>query len=139
MAYATLSDVEQHNTGRQPFGTQTKPNAGQVVDFLELTAAQLDGTLRAHGYQVPIATSATQAHKLLEHGNALGAAYMVETAAPTPGGDQRLQEARRLWESFLKAIATGNLELEAATRDQVTSRPRSHTAATAMFRVGMDH
>lgn len=138
VAYGEVADVARLTQGRT-FSATSRPSTSEIVDFLALTAAQIDGTLRAKGYQAPVAASATAARRLLAHANALGAAYLVEQAAPTRGGEGRLDEARRLWETFLGAISTGALELEAATRDTTTTRPRSHTTATATFRVGMDH
>jgi hypothetical protein len=127
VAYVTPSVVFGRDTGRQ-FTQNTKPTASQVAEYIDLTAGELDGILRKRGYALPI--SATSALKLLEHYNALGAAAMIETAAPTAGGKDKT--ALAMWESAKKMLGDGGIELDAAS-DSRSGRPRHSTGATALF------
>jgi len=120
MGYVNATQVYARDTGRT-FSATSRPSTYQVGDFIEHTAAELDGILRRRGYGLPIATSATSALRLLEGYNAMGAAAMIEQAAPTTGGKRG--DALYLWEECKKALACGDIELE-ADRDVSTSRPR---------------
>ena len=128
MAYATIIYVQQMNTART-LGTSSKPNASQAIDWLEQTAGVLDGILREKGYGLPIPTSATAALRTLEHYNALGAAAMVEQAAPT---SDRRKEAEALWENAQKMLREDLILLD-APKDNTTHTIRSGAAATPMF------
>lgn len=135
MAYCTATLVQARQAGRA-FTATSLPSATQVVGFCEDIAAELDGILRARGYTIPVATAATSALKLLEHGNALGAAMLVEQSAPaSPQG--RREEAVRLYEEFKKALRTGETELDAG-KDARTARVRYGGSPTAMFAINMD-
>lgn len=120
MGYCTPSQVFARDTGRT-YSATSKPNTTQVADYIEHTAAELDGILRARGYSAPVATTATSAYVMLEGFNALGAIAMVEQTAPTPGGKR--DTAIHLWEEAKKMLACGDLELDAA-RDASNSAPR---------------
>lgn len=135
MAYATVIDVLAQNTGRATYTTTSKPTASQVIGYLELTAAELDGILRAVGYGLPIATTATSALKLLEHFNVLGAAAMVEEGAPSDAA--RRADALHLWEEAKKMLSTGVIELD-TDRDTTSSVPRTNTAASPLFSITTD-
>lgn len=128
MGYATVIDVTQLNTARQ-IGTSTHPNIDQVVDWLDQTAGVIDGLLRDGGYSLPIPTTATQALKILEHYNALGAAAMVEQGAPT---SDRRSEAMALWEDAQKMLRDQQIFLD-APRDTETTSIRYPAAASPMF------
>lgn len=128
MAYATVSDVQQQNVVRTISAT-SRPNASQVIDWLEQTAAVLDGLLRESGYSLPVPTTATQVLKLLEHYNALGAAALVERGAPT---SDRRKEAQELWEGAQKMLRDDLLNLD-APRDEATRTIRAPAYATPMF------
>lgn len=120
MGYVNPTQVYAQDTGRT-FTATSRPSTQMVGDYIERTAAELDGILRRRGYTVPVATSASSALRLLEHYNALGAAAMIEQGAPTTGGKRG--DAFYLWEECKKALACGDIELEAA-KDTSTSRPR---------------
>lgn len=134
-AYAEVDDVARLAQGRT-FSATSRPSTSEVVDFLALTAGHIDARLRAQGYSVPVSATAAAARRVLAHTNALGAAHLVEQAAPTTT-DTRLAAARRLWEDALKAL-TSDMELD-ADRDTASARPRYQGAATAMFSIGMSH
>lgn len=133
-AYATVIHVQALNTGRKITGT-SKPSASQVVNYLDETGAVIDGILRQQGYALPIASSATSALELLEHYNALGAGAYVEQAAPS--SDDRYKQAMRTWESALKMLREGAMELDAA-KDSAQSLPRANAVASPYFERDMD-
>lgn len=111
MAYATIVDVHQLNTGRPTYTASSKPTASQVIDFLEQSAAKIDAVLRSRGYAIPVATTATSALKLLEGCNAAGAHALVEQGAQS---SDRREAAMKLWQDCLVMLREGELELDAA-------------------------
>lgn len=127
-AYATVAHVQAHNAGRVLSATSV-PNDTQVIDFLEETAAVLDGILREKGYALPIATTATSALKFLELANSYGAWAAVERSAKS--SEQR-DRAETLWEGAQKMLRDGGIELDAPTDAQL-ALPRSQAAASAWF------
>lgn len=110
MAYATVADVHQLNTGRPTYTASSKPTASQVIDFLEQSAAKIDAVLRSRGYSIPVATGATSALKLLEGCNAAGAHALVEQGAQS---SDRREAAMKLWQDCLVMLREGDLELDA--------------------------
>lgn len=120
MGYVNATTVYARDTGRT-FTATSRPATSQVGEFIEQTAAELDGILRQRGYTIPVATTATSALKLLEHYNALGAAAMIEQAAPTHGGKR--DDAFKLWEECKKALMSGKVELDAG-KDSTQTKPR---------------
>lgn len=140
MAYANPTVVYARDTGRN-FTATSRPSTQMVSDYCEQTAAELDGILRARGYTIPIATTATSALRLLEHGNALGAAAMIEQTAVTGAGKRG--DAFHLWEEFKKHLLGDLLELDAA-KDATDSVPsfggtgESGFPATPMFPLTME-
>lgn len=128
-SYATLDAAAAAAPGRT-FTASSKPSASQVAMFLEQTSAELDGILRARGYQVPVATTATSAWALLADYNARGAAAMVAQAAP--GQDGKLNNALALWETAKKMLSDGTVSLDAPS-DTVRGLPRHAGIATAVF------
>jgi len=129
-SYANIDDVVRLVQGRE-FTASSKPAISDVVDWLNSSAVEIDGLLRRGGYGLPVPTTATAARALLAHGNALGAACLIESSAPT---SSRAQMACKLYETFKKSILAGDLELDAA-KDGTSSSPRSNAAnqATGMF------
>lgn len=132
-AYANIDDVVRLTQGRT-YTASSKPTVTDVQDWLTLNAREIDGLLRRQGYSVPVATTATGALALLAHGNALGAAKLVEAAAPTGG---RYKEVCALYESFREMVLAGDLELDAG-KDSTNSAPRFNVNATAMFMRDME-
>lgn len=127
-AYATASDVAELNRARV-FTASSRPTASEVGRYLDLTAAELDGIIREHGYALPVATTATSALMLLAHGNALGAAWMVEQGAEV---SDRLDMAYKAWQDFKKSVAAGVLALDDPA-DLTSGVPRSGSSASAVF------
>jgi hypothetical protein len=129
-AYANVDDVVRLTQGRT-YTASSRPTVDDVVQWLSSTKTELDGMLRRGGYEVPVDTTATSALALLAHGNALGAACLVETSAPT--SDRRAM-ACKLWTEFKASVLAGSLELD-TTKDATNSAPRSNAAnqATPMF------
>lgn len=133
-AYATIDDVLRLTQGRT-FNASSKPSTPDVQDYLNFSKGEIDGLLRRGGYGLPVATTATGALALLAHGNALGAACLVETSAPIAN---RQSQVCKLYADFKKMVLAGDLELDAG-KDEGNSAPRSNAAnqATAMFRRDM--
>ena len=135
-AYATISDVVGLNAARRIDATSV-PNASQVAMFLDDIAAEIDGTLRANGYLLPIPSSATQSLRLLRVANARGARAMTERDAPErPVKDMAVAD----WERTLSALNKGRMELPDAPRDrgEQSLRAPAPAVATPMFYTGMD-
>lgn len=131
MPYATLSHVQELTVGRPTYTATSRPNVTQVADYLETTSVEIDAILRGQGYSVPIATTATSALKLMQQGNALGAAAMVEAAAPNP--HTSAEYARKLWDDFKTGLLGGHLELD-ADKDTAQANPRhGNTTSTSVF------
>lgn len=131
-AYCSPTQVMALDAGRT-YTASSQPNPRQVTQFVLQTAAVIDGILRSRGYELPVASTATSARALLEYGNTLGAAAMVELSAPA-GAPNRRDEAVRMWADWRKGLAEGTVQVD-DPRDpgQVTRSARS-SAATAMFR-----
>lgn len=129
-AYATIDDVVRLAQGRT-FDASSRPAIGDVVDWLNLTAAEIDGLLRRGGYGLPIPATATSALAVLADGNALGAACRIEAAAPIPN---RSSMVCKLYAEFKQSILAGSLELDAG-KDESNAGVRSNAAnqATGMF------
>lgn len=121
------------NPGR-PIGTSTVVSATQVVTFLENTAGEIDGILRARGYGIPVSTTATSALRDLQYGNTLGAAALVEQAAQS---SDRRDQAWKMWQSWKGALERGDVVLDDAV-DVARAVPRYSANATPVFFMGMD-
>jgi hypothetical protein len=128
--YATASDVLQLNTNRSAFTGSSNPSLSDVNRYLELTAAELDGILRARGFSVPVPSTAQTAFPLMAHGNALGAAMLVEQGAPI---SDRRQEARLLYRDFKQMLQSTDIGLDAGLEDPDRGLPRSGFSASAVF------
>lgn len=133
--YATPTQVYALNTGRQ-FTATSKPNATQVQQFIDQTAAVIDSILAGKSYAVPVATGATAARLTLEHYNALGAACLVERAAPT--SDERRTEACEMWGWAQEMLKSGDIEFPDAAVNTSHDQPRSSLPATPMFTRDME-
>jgi hypothetical protein len=127
VAYASVSHVQNFDTGRPSFSANSKPTATQVGIFLEQTGAELDGILRAIGAALPVATTATSALKLLEYFNSLGGWAMAEAAAPTT---TRADEALKLWEDAKKMLLAREIDLDLGLNDSGRLR---YTSADPVF------
>ncbi len=130
MSYATASDVLQQNTNRSAFTASSNPSLADVNRYLDLTAAELDGILRARGFAVPVPTTASSALSLLAYGNALGAAMLVEQGAPQ---SDRREDARVLYRDFKRMLESSDLGLESGTEDADRGLPRYGSSASALF------
>jgi hypothetical protein len=129
VAYGNASAVHRLNTNRS-FTGSSNPTLTEVEGFLDFTAAEIDGILRARGFLVPVPTTATGALQLLAHGNALGAAMMVEQGAQT---SDRREDARILWRDFKRMLESSDLGLESGTEDPDRGTPRWASNGSAMF------
>jgi hypothetical protein len=119
MAYATLADVEALAPMRS-FTASSMPTASAVGMFLIDTAAEIDLTLTAAGYQLPIPATATLAHAALRGINAIGAWARVEAAAPV--SDDR----DRAWKEWVRNI--GRLDPGSKGPTLELDAPRQHDA-----------
>jgi hypothetical protein len=122
--YATLTHVHARSPQRA-FTATSRPATADVELFLEDAAAELDALLLARGYQLPVPAEATIALGWLRRTNAIGAAAMVEKAAPVskPDGPSRLQAE---WREAQSALANGRVELD-APRNVADSYARGRT------------
>lgn len=134
-AYASVEDVRGQNPARS-ITASTRPNASQAWLFLEDTAAEIDGLLRARGYSAPVATTATSAYALMRQGNVLGAAAMLEQAAPQ---SDRLKEALHLWEEFKAMLDREDFLLDAAADSSLAVRYPAVSGANATSYFGRAH
>lgn len=136
IGYTTAAEVHSHNTGRQMFtATSRDVTLSDVNRFITETAAVIDGILTERSYVAPVPTTATVAYGLLAHYNALGAACMVEKAAPT---SDRREDACRAWENAQNMLRKGEVQLIDAEISATNDMPRGLSAATAMFTRDMD-
>ncbi|MGH2954881.1 MAG: hypothetical protein ACRD2Z_09745 [Thermoanaerobaculia bacterium] len=134
MAFATVADVHQLNTGRATYTASSKPTASQVIDWLEQTGAAIEGILRQRGYSVPVPTTATSALKYLEKCNALGAAALVEQGAQA---SDRRDQAVALWRECYKALSDGTIDLDAPS-DANGGAVEFAAVPSPCFSVGME-
>lgn len=134
MAYANATQVYALNTGRT-FTATSRPSIGQVNGFLEETAAVIDSILSEQSYVTPVGTTATGARLVLAHYNAIGAAKMVEDAAPT---SDRRKEATEMWLWAQKMLKSGSIEFPDAELNVAHDMPSSSLPATAMFSRDME-
>lgn len=109
MAYATVAHVAALNSART-FTANTQPSVEDCLLFLEDVKVEIDGVLRGHGYELPIATTATDALRLLQSYNAKGAWALCERAAPA---SPHRESAQKEWNENLSALKTGKVELDA--------------------------
>jgi hypothetical protein len=136
MAYATVFHVEAKNAARGVYTANTVPNATQVIQFIEEAAGKIDACLHEAGYSTPISASGTPSSVLLQlqHINAVGAAFMVETSARTSMKEKR-DEFEEMWKGACKMIKSG--DLPGLDKSAAESHPRGSGNATAMFTATM--
>lgn len=135
MPYATPSQVFARARGRT-FTASTKPNLNDINQYLADTALEIDGILRARGYQVPVPASATAAFQLIAAYNTTGAVALVEQAAPSPSNTAK--EALHLWNQCKKMLRDADIELD-APRDRLQALPRHGATATSRFATLTEH
>lgn len=126
MPYAQLPDVEARNTlrlKRGGFSPTSSPTADQVAQYLEDTAAVLDGLLLGRGYALPIPAEATSALRWLRQANAAGAHARIENAASEQ--DSLDESAEAAWKSACDMLRKGEIELD-VPRDVTTTHSRSN-------------
>lgn len=129
MAYCDITKVQARNPIRDLYSQTTKPSASQVYVFINECAGIIDTVLAEANYATPISTTAASSVlATLEYVNAVGAAYMVEWAAPV---SDRRKEYEDMWESALKMLET--VEFAGLARDSDTSRPRGSIASPPFF------
>lgn len=133
-AYAVPSQVYALNSGRR-YSATSKPSTYEVERYLVETAGVINGILAEKSYVVPVATGASGARVTLEHFNALGAAKMVEDAAPT---SDRRKEATEMWMWAQEMLRSGGVEFPDAAINSNHDQPRSSAPATAMFTRDME-
>lgn len=133
--YTTAEEVHALNVGRRMFTETSQPNLIQVEGYIEDIAAILNAVLADLGYTVPVPAEATEARGLLNSLNTLGAAWLVEEAAPT---SDRRKDFQARWEAQLCLLKDGHLGLTDAPRDISIGRPRSGFPATAMISRDME-
>lgn len=114
MPYATVIQVANRNAARGTYTGTSIPNASQVIEYLQESAAQIDSWLYGGGYQAPfdaaIASGAvpTAGQILLQRWNVIGAALMVEEGAQQP---INLEHFKKLWDEVQKAALGQDLPL----------------------------
>lgn len=106
--YIGATNVEAYNPMRSPFGATTRPSTNQVTELILEAEADVTASLESGGYTVPIATSATQAFKLVQAACAKCAAALVEAVAPN-ADPKRIDHYQRMCDSAKAMIEAGNL------------------------------
>lgn len=101
-----------------------------VERFIDETAAVIDSILIERSYVTPVPTTATVAYGLLSHYNALGAACLVEKAAPT---SDRREQACEAWKNAQDMLRKGEVQLLDVEVSTTNDMPSGIFAATAMF------
>jgi hypothetical protein len=134
VAYASPSQVAGRDRG-YTYTASSQVSLGDLDEYLAQAAAELNGVLRAQGYQLPIPESATYTLELLQTYNIDGAIARARDAEPSTGGKR--SDAMRLWQQTLKMIASGDVVFD-APKDEQTGLPRHGGRATAMFNRCMD-
>lgn len=134
MAYANPTQVYALNSGRT-FSATSKPSVAQVNGFIAETAAVIDSILAEKSYVTPVATTAAAAQSVLSHYNAIGAAKMVEDAAPT---SDRRKEATEMWMWAQQMLKSGSVEFPDAAVNVSHDMPSSSLPATPMFSRDME-
>lgn len=130
--YVSATQVMALDTGRR-YTASSQPNPDQVTQFVLQAAGEIDGVLRRRGYTLPVATTAVSALQYLRQGNMLGANALVEQSAPGGASDRR-DAAYKMWQDWLKGMASGSVELD-APKDPTTSNMRyAQPTPTALFR-----
>jgi hypothetical protein len=108
MPYASVGSVEALNSART-FTVNSKPSKLDVEQFLADTAAALDSILRARGYTLPVATTATSALEALGYYNSIGGWAWAERSAET---SPHRDAAWELWKECQQELREGNIELD---------------------------
>lgn len=133
--YASVGNVETYVPARGQFTGNTKPSASQVLDLLRDATVDVEQALIAGGYALPVATSATQAHRLVAAACAKCAAAAVEETAPTADKEKR-RLARKMCDEAKAMIAAGNLP--GLDPDSAETNPRGPCTGTAYFTRDME-
>lgn len=123
--YASVGSVEKLD-GRITFTQQTPVTGSQVEQFILEVEAELEGILAAQDYVVPVATSATQAYRLVGAYTALGADAKAQAAWPD---SPRAESADKAWAAARKMLKDGQVQLPGAERDTDTLQIRANFAA----------
>lgn len=129
MAYASTTDVSAL-AAKRTFGATSIPNASQVAEFLDFTAADLDSILAADGYALPVPTTASIALLNLKRLNAIGAWVQVEHSAQVSDDRDR---AQRMWDAARKEFQSGGVSAYDLPRLGGQNFARSQAAATPFF------
>ena len=106
--YIGATHVEAYNPVRSPFSAQSRPNLTQVNELIEQAEAEVAGALDAGGYDVPIASTATAAFKLVQGACAKCAAHLVECVAPQ-ADPKRIEHYRKMCAEAKAMVAAGGL------------------------------
>lgn len=128
--YATVAHVETYVPARAPFSTTTKPSASQVGELIKDATAEVEQALTEGGYALPVATTATQAYRLVQAACAKCAAAAVEAVAPN-ADDKKRKLAQEMCDEAKAMIAAGNLP--GLDVDSAEGYPRSGFTATSYF------
>lgn len=120
--------VEGYAPQRAPFSNQSKPTATQVGELMTDAEAQVEDALIGAGYAVPVPTTATVAHRLVQAAVAKCTVASIEEVAPT---SERRRQAREMCDRALKMIRDG--ELPGLDKDAGESAPRSGFGASPYF------
>jgi len=129
--YTTPTQVHALNKGRQMFTATSRDITFEDVEgFIYETAAVLNGILAERSYTIPVPTTAELAYGVLNHYNTLGAACMVEKAAPT---SDRREQACEAWANAQEMLRSGAIQLPDAELSVTNDMPTGLSPATPMF------
>ena len=137
--YCSVLDVQARSANR-PVTASSVPNIGQVQQFIQDAAGEINGILVQKGYLVPIVSASNpDAFATLHSLNVTGGWALMEASAPTSPNKDMAQKA---WEAAKKMLSDAKFVLNApmdmnrseARGPWVTSHPNGRTFDPLMGR-----
>lgn len=111
--YCQASDVISYL--QVTISTTTDPSTAETEDFIKNRATEINGTLAAIGYDTPIASTYTEASKILKQINIHGASIDVLEAKTRAAGSRevsgRVQNLQGVYSDELDRLAKRRLSL----------------------------
>ncbi|RLC82132.1 MAG: hypothetical protein DRI81_00715 [Chloroflexi bacterium] len=112
MAYCDVTDVEQ--LMQTKFTLSGHPTPTDVEEFVDFTAANLDGVIQASGYATPVTVATAIA--LLKKYNSFGAAVAVWHAGyVSDTAPARVEYWQEQYNGFISRVRRGEQELPGLT------------------------
>lgn len=118
-SYASSVDIHYHlplvearQGGLPTFTGSSIPNITAVDNILQLVSDEIDAALAIQGYEVPVATTATQALQTLRSWTAIGAAMYVAGGVAQGVSEQHLAFLERRYTTILNDIRNNEVKIE---------------------------